>query len=253
VKLKRQFIEVMTVAVVLIGANPGLGEIQPAASLAMDLYGKGEFGKAATEWERAVRDSDLNGHLFYNLGLAHYKEGQKGEAMAAFLAARARIPRDPDVRLAIERIENSLAAQINAVNSTSWQSTLMPFLAWASWLEFAATGAAILTAAFLLLTVSLVLRNGRQILRGAGLILTMCASLLLILAWIKAATQPQWGAVVVDQTEVLSGPNPKTNSVIFRLEEGSPIKIQESLGPWTRIELADGKRGWLPSSHAKFY
>jgi hypothetical protein len=243
----------VTIAIVYISANPALGEIQPAASLAMDLYGKGDFAKAAMEWERAVKDSDLNGHLFYNLGLAHYKEGQKGEAMAAFLAARARIPRDPDVRLAIERIENSLAAQINAGNSTSWQSTLMPFLAWASWLEFAATGTVILTAAFFLLTVSLVLRNGKQILRAAGLVGFLFASLVLIMAWIKAATQPQWGAVVVDQTEVLSGPNPKTNSVIFRLEEGSPVMIQESLGPWTRIELADGKKGWLPSSDAKFY
>jgi SH3-like domain-containing protein len=45
---------------------------------------------------------------------------------------------------------------------------------------------------------------------------------------------------------VRSSPDNSGNT-LFILHEGTKVKILEKLGEWTRIELADGRQGWLIS------
>jgi tetratricopeptide (TPR) repeat protein len=253
VKLKKHFINAAIAAAVVCSADVAPADTMALAAAATESYSQGNFSQAAASWEQAAEEAGTNGHLFYNLGLSYYKNGEKGRAMAAFLAARQRLPRDPDVKLAIAQIEKSLAVQVSAEDHASWRGAILPFLAWASNFEWRAAGSAILTCSFLMLLLGLLFRGRHRTLQLAGRTGVLCAVVVLALAYAKSSLEPMWGAVTAAETDVLSGPNPKTNSVIFRLEEGSPVKVHESVNGWTKIELADGKRGWLASANMKSY
>src|SRR4051812_4508999 len=76
-----------------VEAKTGVETYLDAASAA---YDRGDYATATARYEQAVAAGDENGHLFYNLGLSYYREHRLGDAMAAFLAARRLLPRDPD-------------------------------------------------------------------------------------------------------------------------------------------------------------
>src|SRR5690606_3309378 len=82
--------------------------------LARGAFDEGDFAKAASYYDQLIAQGTANGHLFYNAGLAYYRLGEQGKALAAFLAARSLLPRDPDVRANIAsvlaEIENKLDA-----------------------------------------------------------------------------------------------------------------------------------------------
>ena len=39
--------------------------------------------------------------------------------------------------------------------------------------------------------------------------------------------------------------------VAFDLQGGHKLRIQESIGPWYKVDLADGTEGWVPADHVK--
>lgn len=65
---------------------------------AMNAYDQGDFKKAATVYEDLVKSGIQNGSVFYNLGNTYFRLGEKGKALAAYLAARRLLPRDPDIK-----------------------------------------------------------------------------------------------------------------------------------------------------------
>ena len=55
------------------------------------------------------------------------------------------------------------------------------------------------------------------------------------------------GAVVlVPVSNVKSAPN-STGGNLFILHEGTKVEILEHVGQWSRIELSDGRQGWMLS------
>jgi len=56
--------------------------------------------------------------------------------------------------------------------------------------------------------------------------------------------------IFAESTEVKSEPNMGSESA-FELHEGTKVQIIGSDQDWVRIELADGKDGWMPVSDLK--
>jgi SH3-like domain-containing protein len=51
---------------------------------------------------------------------------------------------------------------------------------------------------------------------------------------------------MVPVSNVKSAPN-STGNNLFILHEGSKVEILEEAGKWRRIEISDGRQGWLES------
>ena len=62
---------------------------------------------------------------------------------------------------------------------------------------------------------------------------------------LRSELESEDGAVVtVPVSSVKSSPG-STDQSLFILHEGTRISVLESLGEWYRIELSDGRQGWL--------
>lgn len=50
------------------------------------------------------------------------------------------------------------------------------------------------------------------------------------------------------ETSVKSSPTSDNSTDLFRLHEGTKVKVLESMGSWTNISIADGRQGWIKTS-----
>ena len=68
----------------------------------------------------------------------------------------------------------------------------------------------------------------------------------LFAASLRANANSQDQAIVmVPVSNIKSAPNATGNN-LFILHEGSKVEILEEAGKWCRIEISDGRQGWMP-------
>jgi SH3-like domain-containing protein len=46
-------------------------------------------------------------------------------------------------------------------------------------------------------------------------------------------------------TSVKSSPSGEASKDLFILHEGTKVKLIDQLGTWSKVELADGRQGWM--------
>ena len=79
------------------------------------------------------------------------------------------------------------------------------------------------------------------------LLLFTIFSFLFSLSLARQATGNDTAVVVENIGSVKSSPAAGGNS-IFVLHEGTKVKILESVEQWSKIEIQDGRQGWIKSS-----
>lgn len=219
--------------------------IEAAFDQGLLYFDAGKYNEAAKTWQTIVDGGHRNGHVFYNLGLAHYRSGDFGRAMGAVLAARDLMPRDPDVRSNLKFLEGRIQDKLSASPAYSAGERIMNF--WVGGLSerelLTANAAAMVLAAGLIFAFFFVPKLRPYRLRSfwaLGLPLIFAALLLT-----KLSLQIHWGAVVTDGTKVFSGPS-DANTLLFNLNAGAPVQVSENISAGYRmITLSDGKKGWV--------
>ncbi len=229
--------------------NAGYGAEQAAdeAKLrqAESAYDQGHYQDAIAIYEGMIKEGAEHGLLFYNLGNAYYRLGQKGKAMAAYLGARKLLPRNPEIKANLtfvhEQGSDSLAVASPATLGsvlTFWNQTL-------TLRELFYAALSTLAVAFFILTVSLLAM--KPVLRPVGLVALGLAGLLVFVFTISSVQEENWGAVTSASASVRSGPG-ALNTVLFELHEGAPFMATGQENGWRKILLSDGKVGWVEGS-----
>lgn len=231
-------------AVVLFFSMPAFGNVNEAHA----AYASGDFAKAATAYESAWKAGALNGHVAYNLGLAYYRLGKPGEAMAAFLAARSLLPRDPDVAANLkvilaqtpDRLETELPKG-PAAAATAWLDRLTPR-------EYAWTTALLAGLLGLGLLAAQLVTPLRPALKPLAIALSLPLLTGLALA-MRLGRSESWGAVTAATAKVHAAPG--AEATLFELRTGAPFVAEEVRAGWMRIVLSDGKKGWIAGTDVK--
>ena len=223
-----------------------------SARIAEESFDKGDFSGAVNHYEELIKSGIINGHLYYNLGIAYYRLGRTGDAVAAFLAARRYLPRDPDteanLKLVLAHVHDKLEPEIPATPSKSAFFWLGRF----TQRELAI--AAALLVAFWGLGVTLIFLVPRlqkipslRWAAGASAILPLLAVLSFFM---KTKVPETWAAVNHSQTKVYSGPG-TFNPVLFELQDGAPVLVTQVASGFLRVQLSDGKNGWISDSNVR--
>jgi hypothetical protein len=218
------------------------------------------FRDAAREWEWARQAGAENGALEFNLGNAYLESGDLGRAIAAYLRAERFMPGNADLAHNLAEARGMVSSSFDRggttmlVDSVARWWHLVPrgtrtALAWSCWLAFwgivaaralagarpthGVAGAAWRTAFWAML--------GGWVLFGG----TLLADAAL------AATRPR--AVLLEAGTTLRKGNGDGFEPAFveTLGPGVECTVLEERPGWLRLELPDGRSGWVRSNQAE--
>lgn len=226
---------------VLAGQDPANGW-EETSFKANQAYKERRFKAAIDGYEQIIRSGHANGHIYYNLGNAYFKEDRLGRAILNYERAVFLMPRDADLnfnlRHARDQIKDDIPGSKGLMSTTFfWLDSLRPGeIFWAF---------AILNLLFWL-TLMLRLFNrsdGTSYLLIILLIFWLITGTSFGLKWYQIETDTR--VVILDkEVNALAGPDAK-DTVLFKLHEGAVVNQERSEDGWFLINLPDEKRGWV--------
>jgi tetratricopeptide (TPR) repeat protein len=217
----------------------------------MGAYDKGDYKTAVSLYEESISKHPHNGSLYYNLGNSYFRLGEKGKSIAAYLAARTLLPRNPDIRANLKFALDQTSDKLAVHPSTSILRELAFWVDMTTPKEVFYFAVALMGLALSILFLSLVVSKLR-FLRLWSVVFSGLAFLGFSIFATSLYFEESWGAVSAPLSEIRSGPG-DTNTVVFQLHEGAPFIVDANQGSWYRIRLSDGKMGWIASKDASIF
>ena len=222
---------------------------------AVKNYTEENYQEALAGFTALEADGYVSGELYYNIGNCYYKLGNcLGQSILYYERALKLDPsyEDAQVNLAIareytlDRIDEVpefilltwIKAFRDTVSSDAW--------AWIALVLFLVTAVMVLLFRF----------GGSPALRKTAFALAVAALLMTIISAVfafnlRSGLESDGEAVVtVPVSSVKSSPG-STDQSLFILHEGTKVAVMDSLGEWYRIELSDGRQGWLENTNVE--
>jgi tetratricopeptide (TPR) repeat protein len=231
----------------------GLQEEDPVALYQRGnrLYQEDDYTGAVEAYRRVLEGGLESADLYYNLGNAHFKAGSLGRAILSYERALRLRPGDSDIRANLELARSLTADEIEplprfwVLSVLSWWVNLLPRTGLLLTLVLAylvGAGGIIL----LILSRRMALgRLGTWLAAGGGLGILLFGCTLLVRE--RLVGEVEWGIVMEDAAAVQSAPSEEDDLTLFRVHEGTRVRVDRAAEGWLEIVLEDGKVGWVPS------
>jgi tetratricopeptide (TPR) repeat protein len=239
-------------------ASPGLELLKPEKTAkpetvfqqANGFYQKGDYRNAAALYRQLADSGYASGNLYYNLGNACYKMGQKGLAILYYQKAQRLIPGDADLKANLSYVQD----KIGQSGRGTWVYELNHFLAYLATIDQWAVIGSVLFFILCGLIIFVVLfpqkiRNGDGRWQPLWLYGLLSIGILFLISlsitFLTARELSKVQAVAISQSaEVRFEPNPAA-TLYYELKEGAVVNIVEEKDGWALIKRPDGKRGWV--------
>ncbi len=210
------------------------------------------YQKALLRYERLVQHGVRNGKLFYNIGNVYYRLGDIGRAVINYRRAEQYIPDDGNLQQSLGHV---LEQRYDRIEEKEEEKVLKTLFFWhydvphnfrmilfsAMYMIFWCGAAAKLFLPRYVPNGALVVLLIFSILFGGSLLVD------------RFFPKPAAGVLVAPEVVARKGDG-LTYQPSFKepLHAGTEFAMVENRGTWLHIELADGRRCWVPFSSAAF-
>ena len=217
---------------------------------ANQLYENGRFNQASQIYQQLADQGFSQSELLYNLGNAHYKQGDLGWAILNYERAARLSPRDGDIQA---NLDFSRAQTIDQLETE-------PASPLDQWLKFNVSMVTLnelslitLGSFWLMLGLIILYRHShsdkiRSRLQLALIVVTLSFAINAFTLGSRLyveATSPQ-AIVVAENMDLYSGPG-EDYLTEFTLHSGTQVNLLETRGQWARISLpGEQSQGWAP-------
>lgn len=212
-------------------------------------YKEKDYAGAIVLYDSVAQSGSVSPELFFNLGNAHFKSGNLAPAILNYERAKKLAPDDADIDFNLRIANLRVVDRVEPVPElffVRWAKNIIISHSSDGWAKLA-LGAIWLTFLFAL-TFQLVNNLWVKRLGLLAAFFTLIISLLFVfLAYNQYNYQRKSseGIVYVKNVYVKSAPDAQSTD-LFMLREGIKVTLLASEGNWQKIQLADGKVGWMP-------
>lgn len=221
---------------------------------ANELYGKGEFELAIDAYQSILETGEHSAELYFNLANSHYKLNNVAPSIFYYEKALQLNPEDRDIQNNLAFAQNmtiDAVAEVPEVGFDKLYKNWVNAYSFDSWSRLAIA----FSVAFVILFLIYYFSHSsvkKRLTFVLGFISVFASVLTLFMAFQKFEfDQKNIFAVVFDKSiDIKSEPN-NASSNLFKLHEGTKLKVLDSVSNWHRIELPDGLTGWIPSKAIK--
>lgn len=210
-------------------------------------YRDGNYEEAARLYTRTLEENPDSGNLYYNLGNAYFRLNKLGLAILNYEKALHRSPRDADIRYNLNYARGLLEYKVE--DKRNWyMKAVEAFLQYFRW-EEVILGTLI---SYLLVVGSwvfvLFFANGLPWGWGRKALIVLFLISLIFLGAKNIERNMMRDAIVLEKNvSVHYGPS-SADQVAFQMGEGLKVYVMDRREKWSRILLASGESGWVPSS-----
>jgi len=217
-------------------------------------YKNAKFSEAVTNWKKIVDNGQQSAELYFNLGNAHYKLNNIGPSVYYFEKALQLNPNDADIKTNLAFAENARIDLIEPLPKnifTRWYKNISGIFTYNGWAIVSVIGVSLFVLLFLLYWFSISETKKRVYFTTSILSIIVCiGALVMAFQTYMDFNQNKPAIIFSESTEVKSEPNMGSETA-FELHEGTKVQIIGNDQNWVRIELVDGKDGWMPVSDLK--
>ncbi len=221
---------------------------QQLALEANHAYDSGDYARAVELYNTLCQDGWESWQLYYNLGNAHYRQGEMGQCILYYERALQLDPMNSEIkdnlRLARSKTVDKIE-EIQPIFLVQWFNSILSLATPRGWRTITIIILSLLciTACFFFISTNFKTRK-RTFLFAIPLFLLLILSIVNATFSARNVTIKNHAVVTAPLVVVKGSPDP--NSVDkFVLHEGTKLKIKEQQGEWWLVEIADGKSGWL--------
>lgn len=249
---KTVFMALALLLAVQFGASAQDSYVDSLWNAANSAYVDGRWADAVADYELISGMGLESASLYCNTGDAYFKDGNIPMAILYYERALKLDPSYEDARYNLELLNAMIQDRIEPVPEfvlKAWFRDLCYIMDSDSW--------AVCFIVLLAITLALVLvfllaptAGGRRAGFFTGIAVLLLAVMSLSFSiWQKNDYSDADKAIVMRPvTSVKSSPAAGSSTDLFILHEGTKVKVIDEVGSWNNIELADGRRGWIPSA-----
>lgn len=216
-----------------------------------NLYQKKDFDNAISVYQNIINRGYEGSSVYYNLGNCFYRENKIGYAIFYYEKALRLSPGDDDIIHNLTIANSKTIDKIDVVPQfflVQWWDDLLNLFSVAGWKTFT-----FLFYILFLITVGVFYfvkktKSQKYIFYSAALSLAILviSAALLIIKYNKEYTN-KFGIIVDPIVSVKISPDPNSNDA-FIIHEGLKVNVRDKVDNWYKIQLHDGKVGWVSQS-----
>jgi len=224
------------------------GFAQSASELyqqAGQLYKAKQFQQAADLYEKIISQGYKSTDVYYNLGNCYFKIDSVGKCILNYERAQKLSPDDEDVKHNLQLASLHTIDKIEPVPQLAiitWWNNFISFFSSKTWGIFS------LAALWLALIIAAIgiFSGMRRFFFGSAALIFLVSIIFLSLAIFKQTREKRSDVAILtaSSANVKSAPD-ENSSNLFLLHEGTKLQLLDHVGNWNKIQLADGKVGWI--------
>ena len=232
------------------GSLHSQGIIESQFNKGNELYLDNEFIQAIEVYTSILNSGYESGELYYNLGNAHFKAGNLGKTILYYEKAKKFLPNDRDLKDNLALANLRVADQINVPRLAIWEivDNILDYFTLQAYYRISLALFLLLLAAA---AVYYFLPKGNL---KRTMFFTSVPAFSLFMIVLSVFIWKLWfevnfkeGVIIVDEVEVVSAPEENAKG-LFSLHEGVKVRVTQELHTFIKIELPDGKTGWVENT-----
>lgn len=212
------------------------------------LYRDAEYERALEAYSEIEGRGYVSSDLFYNMGNVYFKMERIPEAILYYERALVLSPSDEDISNNLDMAREMTVDRIEKVPEFIFKTWIrdfnymLPSDAWA-WLSLAFLVFAAFSACMYFLGRTSGLRKS-FFFTGAVMLLFAVVSFGFSYSQYRHYSERDAAVVMSSASSVKGSPDDSGKSLMI-LHGGTKVRIMEELSGWSRIELEDGRQGWI--------
>lgn len=242
--MKKIFILILS----LISVSLQASDIDSTLARAERFYVRNEYAQAIEQYRSLVDSGMVSAALFYNLGNACFKNHDIKSAILNYERAKRLAPNDEAIDFNLQLSRALIFDKVEPVPELfliTWGKAIRDLFTVRGW-AWSAIWTFIITLTFGLLFLFVRNNAAKRWSFGLGvffLFLSLCSVSCGYLQK-KNIERTDEAIVFVPSVTIKSSPDDSGNN-LFILHEGIKVRIEDRIGEWCEVRIADGNKGWM--------
>ena len=219
-----------------------------------DLYQKGKYEQAISEYESILATKQHSAELYFNLGNCYYKLNKVAPAIYNYEKALVLNPDDAEIANNLKFAQKLQIDEIKVVPQVGFSKMVHDFTSifhYNTWAWISVGLATLFLLCFSGYYFSRLTFSKRVFFFG------MFALLFLLLISVTSAIsekdhyEREKPAIVFAEIVLVKSEPQSASNTVFTLHEGTKVFVLEALDNWKKIQLTDGTEGWIEKTAIK--